>query len=519
MSPDKKPCKVKFNGQELDAFEGELAIDVARRHGIDIPHYCYHPALGNPGNCRMCIVEVPGAPKPMVSCRLPVKEGMTINSDSEVARRAQQSSLELHLVNHPLDCPVCDQSGECGLQDYYMKYGRYESQVRKNKVHKNKRLKIGEHVMLDQERCVLCTRCTRFTEKITKTNELGIFGRGHTERVELVSGKTLDNAYSGNVVDFCPVGALTDRDFRFKVRVWYLDKTDSICPGCSRGCNIRVHTNTKRPWHNEGRRVGRLKPRYNPDVNGYWICDEGRYGRASLKGVDEARLGRVMRLKAAPIAPDAKAPRREVLWEEMAQEVVDCLREGVAKNGAKGLAVACSGMLSNEDWDGLKRLFVDTLGVERLYFSPEPDQVGEQDDMLRRREKVPNLKHAEVLGLKSRDWAELGPAILNSDVWGLYVIEREVSKILGDKASALERLQLLVFQGPNKLDTSELAHYRLPATCYVEEEGHFTNFEGKVQKYEQALAPLGLAEPDWRVFERLHQAWSAQGSRKEPVRA
>ena len=518
MSPDKKPCKVKFNGRDLDAYEGQLAIDVAREHGIDIPHYCYHPALGNPGNCRMCIVEVAGAPKPMVSCRLPVKEGMDIKSDSEAAKRAQQSSLEFHLVNHPLDCPVCDQSGECGLQDYYMKHGRYESKVRKNKVHKNKRLPVGTHVMLDQERCVLCTRCTRFVAQVTKTHELGIFGRGHTERVDLVPGKQLENAYSGNVVDFCPVGALTDRDFRFQVRVWYLDKADSICPGCSRGCSISVHTSTKRPWHNQGRRMGRLKPRFNAEVNGHWMCDEGRYGQSSLKGIDQARLGKVMRLKPSPLAPEAHAAPRETTWEELVPEVVDALREGVAKHGAKGLAVAASGMLSNEDWDAFKKLFVDTIGVERLYFSPEPDQVGEADDLLRRREKVPNLKHAETLGLKYADWAQLGPAIEKGEVWGLYVIERDLLKILGSRAeAAFRQLKLAVFQGPNKLGGADLVHYRLPATAYVEEEGHFTNFEGRVQKYEQALAPLGLAEPDWRVFERLGAAWSAPARKREAV--
>ncbi len=520
MSPEKKPCKVKFNGKELDAYEGQLAIDVAREHGIDVPHYCYHPALGNPGNCRLCIVEVAGAPKPMVSCRLPVKEGMTISSDSEGAKRAQASSLELHLVNHPLDCPVCDQSGECGLQDYYMKFGRYESQVREDKLHKKKRLKIGEHVMLDQERCVLCTRCTRFTAQVTKTDELGIFGRGHKEYIDLVPGKTLDNAYSGNVVDFCPVGALTDRDFRYKVRVWYLDKTDSICPGCARGCNISVHTNTKRPWHNEGKRMGRLKPRYNADVNGWWICDEGRYGWQSIRGIDEARLGRVMRLKASPLAPQASAARREVTWEEMAAELTDSLKEGIAKKGAKGLAVACSGMLSNEDWDGLKKFFVDTLGVTRLYFSPEPDQVGEQDDLLRRREKVPNLTYAEKIGLKSGDWKELSQSIERGEVWGIYCVEQELTKLLGpDGDQKLLKLEFLSFQGPNKLATAELCHYRLPSTAYVEEEGRFTNFEGKVQKYEQALAPLGLAEPDWRIFERLGAAWSAQPARREAARA
>ncbi len=219
-----------------------------------------------------------------------------------------------------------------------MKIGKYQSQVREDKQHKGKRIEAGPHVMLDQERCILCTRCTRFVDDVTKTHELGIFRRGHEERIELTPGMTLDNAYSGNVVDICPVGALTDRDFRYKVRVWYLDKTDSICPGCSRGCSISVHTNTIRPWHNDGKRVARLKPRLNPDVNGYWMCDDGRYG---FGGLDADRLGRVLRLSPQ---------KQDVSWETAAEEIAARFKEG-------GVAIVASGMLSNEDWAAAKTLF------------------------------------------------------------------------------------------------------------------------------------------------------------------
>ncbi len=493
MSPEKKPCKVNFNGKELPAYEGQLAIEVARDNGIDVPHYCYHPALGNPGNCRMCVVEVQGAPKPMVSCRLPVNEGMVIRSDSEVARRAQTSSLEFHLVNHPLDCPVCDQSGECGLQDYYMKNGRYESQVRKDKVHKRKRIQAGPHVMLDQERCVMCTRCTRFVDNVSKSHDLGVFQRGHKQFIDVTPGKTLDNPYSGNVVDVCPVGALTDRDFRFKVRVWYLDKTDSVCPGCARGCNISVHTNTKRPWHNGGKRVGRLKPRYNPDVNGYWMCDEGRYGYESVAGLDLDRLGRVMRL----------SPRQELSWDAALGELAGKLKARGAQT-----AVAASGMLSNEDWAALKKLS-SAAGISRFFFAAEPDQVGEQDELLRRREKVPNLKGAEAAGFKSEGFDALSRDLEAGKLRVLYVVERDLTRVWGDRAKALlSKAELVIFQGPRKTGMADLAHYRLPATAYVEEDGHFTNFEGKVQRYFQALKPLGAARPDWRIFDDLRERLS-----------
>ncbi|MDE2040272.1 MAG: (2Fe-2S)-binding protein [Elusimicrobia bacterium] len=497
-----KRVTFKLNGVTLEAPEGQLVIEAAKAAGVEIPHYCYHPALGNPGNCRLCVVEVAGAPKPMVSCRTQVREGLEVYTDSEPARRAQASSLELHLVNHPLDCPVCDQSGECGLQDYYMKFGRYDSQVREAKEHKRKRLEIGPHVMLDQERCVLCTRCTRFTEKITKTSELGIFGRGHKEFVDLAPGQRLDNAYSGNTVDLCPVGALTDKDFRFKVRVWYLDQTPSICADCSRGCNVSLHTNTKRPWHDEGRRLARVKPRHNPEVNQWWLCDEGRYG---FKKFDEDRLGRVMRL--IPY-------RRELAWETALDELASELRRELEALGPEGLAVVASGALSNEDWAAFKAFFVDALGCKRFLFAPQPDQLGIEDDLLRRKEKVPNLEGGKALGfgsaVASLSWERLEADLEAGKIWGLYLIERDAARFWGAKASALlSKPRLVVWQGPWKGRTGELAHFRLPATAHIEEDGHFTNFEGRIQAYQKALEPLGQARPDWSIFEGLRQRLGA----------
>jgi NADH-quinone oxidoreductase subunit G len=494
--------KFKLNGREVEAAENSLVIDAAKNAGVEIPHYCYHPALGNPGNCRLCIVEVAGAPKPMVSCRLPVKEGMDVKSDSEAAKRAQASSLELHLVNHPLDCPVCDQAGECGLQDYYMKFGKYESQVKEDKLHKRKRTEIGPHVMLDQERCVLCTRCTRFTEKIDKTSALGIFGRGHTERVDLAPGKTLEHGYSGNVVDICPVGALTDKDFRFKVRVWYLDKTASTCTDCARNCSIDVHTNTKRPWHFEGRRVVRYKPRYNPQVNQWWLCDDGRYG---FKKYDDDRLGRIMRLQPY---------RRELTWETALDELEVELRNGLDEKGAKGLAIVASGMLSNEDWSAFKSLFVDQVKADRFLFSPEPDQLGLEDSLLRRKEKVPNLEGGKALGfgttIGSLSWDQLEKDLEAGKVWGLWLVDRDPAAVWGeDKARALlSKCSLVIWQSPWKKKAGDWAHFRLPATAHVEEDGHFTNFEGVTQAYAKALEPLGLARPDHSIFDLVRQRLS-----------
>jgi NADH-quinone oxidoreductase subunit G len=253
--------------------------------------------------------------------------------------------------------------------------------------------------------------------------------------------------------------------------------------------------------------VGRLKPRLNPEVNGYWICDEGRYGYKSL---DEGRLGRVLRLKVSPLSMASGSARSELGWEAAATEIASCIKRGANGSGAEGLAVVASGMLSNEDWAALKN-FCGALGLKTVVFAPEPNQIGEQDDLLRRREKVPNLKGAENIGLHSASFDALAEGIESGRIWGLYVIERDLTQVWKEKAAfLLSRLSLLIYQGPNKNETSERAHYRLPATAYVEEEGHFTNFEGKVQPYKKALEPLGFAEPDWKILDRFKRAWVEQ---------
>ncbi|MBI4677438.1 MAG: (2Fe-2S)-binding protein [Elusimicrobia bacterium] len=496
-----------MNGRPIETPDGTLLIDVAKTAGIEIPHYCYHPALGNPGNCRMCLVEVVGFPKLQPACRLKAADGMVVSTESPAVLAAQAGELELHLVNHPLDCPVCDQAGECGLQDYYMEVGRYKSSVSEDKRHFDKRKPVGPHIMLDQERCIACTRCIRFLGQVTKTAELGMFGRGCSERIDLAPGKVLDNPYSGNLADVCPVGALTDRDFRHQVRVWYLDETPSVCPGCSRGCSIDIHSSTKRPWHNEGRRVARLKPRFNPAVNGWWMCDEGRY---SYKTLDQDRLGKVLRLK-----PE----RAELSWDAAFTELAGRAGELLEDKGASGLVVVASGALSNEDWRAFKKLFVDSWKVVQFVFDPAPEQTGAQDPLLRRKEKVPNLKGGEALGfgtqVKSAPWETLECSIEAGRIWGLYVVDRDLTRVWGAKtAELLSRLDLVVFQGPFKGGTGDLAHYRLPATATAEEEGSFTNFEGRLQGYARALAPVGCALPDWRIFEGLlarHRARRREG--------
>jgi NADH-quinone oxidoreductase subunit G len=265
----------------LHVNEGDLLIDVLIKNSIDIPYFCYHEALGADGNCRMCMVEIDGQKRPQIACDTFVKEGMIVRTRGENINKVRQDILELELINHPVDCPICDQAGECKLQDFYMDYGLYDSHIdQSKKVQHSKRVDLGSNVVLDQERCVLCARCTRFTSEITKTHELGIIGRGDHACVSTMPGSKLDNPYAMNVVDLCPVGALTSKDFRFNQRVWFLQSTESICHGCAKGCNIFIDHN-KVKYQDD--LIYRFRPRKNEQINGHFICDEGRLSYKNLQ--------------------------------------------------------------------------------------------------------------------------------------------------------------------------------------------------------------------------------------------
>ncbi|MGH7832986.1 MAG: 2Fe-2S iron-sulfur cluster-binding protein, partial [Candidatus Binatia bacterium] len=260
------PVKITIDGREITTAKGKTVILAAAEAGIAIPHYCYHPKLSIAGNCRMCLVEIEKMPKLQIACNTQVSEGMAVITQSSKVLQARQAVMEFLLINHPLDCPICDQAGECWLQDYYMKHDLSPSRMLERKEHQPKREVFGPNVVFDGERCIKCTRCVRFLQEITRTEELTVLNRSDHATIALFPGEVLDNPLSANVNDICPVGALTDRDFRFKVRVWYLSSTPSICPGCSTGCNIKIET-----YQN---RIARFKPRVNEEVNSHWLCDE-----------------------------------------------------------------------------------------------------------------------------------------------------------------------------------------------------------------------------------------------------
>jgi NADH-quinone oxidoreductase subunit G len=497
-----------IDGKEVTVEKGSNLIQAARRLGIEIPHYCYHPGLSVVGSCRMCQVEVEKAPKLQIACFTAAADGMVVHTKSEKVIKARQAVLEFLLINHPLDCPVCDQAGECWLQIYYMQHGLYESRFQENKVKKRKAIPIGPHVILDSERCVLCSRCVRFCDEVPKTSEIGIFNRGDHSEIALFPGVELKNNYSGNVVDICPVGALTDRDFRFQVRVWYLESAKSVCPGCSRGCNIEIHYNSRRPHHAEGRRVVRLKPRYNAEVNKWWMCDEGRYG---YKSIDDNRI----------LNPSEKNGQGivEAGWDELIGKVASRLKLFAADK----IGVLASPKLTNEDLFSIKKVFVDGLGVKNIDFRLPSKEEGYHDDFLITSDKNPNGRGANEIGLLPRDGGLDAKGMIEAASDGrlkaLYVFGHDLFGSAWDEAlvkKALSNVELLIFQGTNLNGTSEMAHFVLPSAVYAEVDGTFTNFQGRLQRIRQAVPPLGESLPTWEIVGKLSASLGLSYPYKRP---
>src|SRR5213076_1281528 len=510
-----------INGHAVEVPPGTNRIEAARKIGVEIPHYCYHPGLSIAGQCRLCMVDIEKTPRPTIACNTPAVDGMVVLTETDRVKETRKSIMEFHLINHPLDCPVCDQAelhdrlahlinhpldcpvcdqaGECWLQIYYMQHGLYDPRMRDEKVHKPKAVPLGPHVMLDAERCILCSRCVRFCDEVTRTGELGIFDRGDHSEIGLFPGTELANKYSGNVVDICPVGALTDRDFRFAVRVWYLERATSICPGCARGCNIEVHVNRRRPHHNEGRRVARLKPRFNADVNKWWICDAGRYG---FKAVDDkTRLREPFRREDGTVT--------DASWDEAIAAVAGAL----GRYAPDEIGVLASPRMPNEDLFALRRV-LERRGIRRVAFRVPPAVDGDQDEILIRADKNPNARGAELLGLDG-DAAALLAAVRGRQVKCLWIFGHDLLASAWPQAlvlGALGAAETLVWVGANANATSERAHWVLPAAAWVEREGTYTNFEGRVQRFRAAVEPLGQALPEWDILGRVLQALGVEVS-------
>jgi NADH-quinone oxidoreductase subunit G len=485
--------KVTIDGREIEAEAGTTILQAALSQGAEVPHYCYHPSLSIAGNCRMCLVDVEKAPKLVIACATPIADGMVVNTRNDRVKQAQSSVMEFLLVNHPLDCPICDQAGECRLQEYSAQYGRGESRLKDEKLLQNKAVDIGEHVMLDQERCIQCSRCTRFCDEITETGELAFFQRGSHNIIGIQSGQRLDNPYSGNVVDLCPVGALTLKEFRFQNRVWYLKNTPSICAGCARGCNVMVAVGRQQElMTTRGQmddRIKRLVPRPNAEVNDHWICDEGRLSH--------------QRLDAAPRLATAQAPAgTELDWDEAVRRAATALKEA----GEAGRAGAIfSPRMVTESIYAWTKLFSEfglfQLGVRRL-------ERGEDDNLLIRKDRGANSLGARwVLGEGAEEQTVLdaaqGGALDALVVFGDPLDPDDTAVI---DAGARAQLKHLIYVGPFLEAAAEAASLLLPGAAWAEEDGSLVNFEGRVQWARRAHLPRGEGRPGWRIVADMAEA-------------
>ncbi len=476
-----------LDGKPVEFEPGEKILSAALRAGFQIPHYCYHPAFSVVATCRMCVVDIVDmgngrpAPKLQTSCSMDAVDGMKVESKNEKVREARQLVLEFLLINHPLDCPVCDQSGECVLQDYSYDYGSGQSEMEYSKRVYGWR-DIGTFVALERNRCIHCSRCDRFTREITGTNEFGMFNRGHELTIDTYSDRPMTNRFQGNMADLCPVGAITEKEFRFKRRAWKLRKSPSICTGCSTGCNVTIEYDK-----NE---VFRLKPRENQQVNQWWMCDAGRL-TYRIMNEQEKRILTPLARKSGEL--------REISWEDAVHEVSERVKE---LSPASGEVLAFTDThASNEEMFLLKKLMAECFHSDAVYF-PSPAWEQPQSDFiidsLITTDHSPNRAGAMLLGLQGNpDNAEIVRMLENPP---------KVLLMLGspfDEEQVLSRvgkIPLVVYIGTLASAWSETADVVIPGQLHSEKEVTYTNKNGRVQQTFAAIRPPWKSRPEWETL-------------------
>ena len=478
--------EIVIDGKKLQAGKGATILATALENGIDIPHFCWHPELSISGNCRMCLVEV-GLPKRLpdgsfekdsndnpiinyfpklqIACATFATDGMHIRTTTQNVKEAQESVMEFILINHPLDCPICDEAGQCKLQEYAFKHSCGESSFEEAKNRSKKRVSWGPNVMYDAERCISCSRCIRFAQEVAKQDVLTFVNRGDHVTIELFNGKELDGPYSMNVIDICPVGALTSKDFRFKSRVWDMSFNESISPCDSTGSNIQLGIR-----NNE---ILRIDPKTNRYVNGYWITDYIRLN--GYRFVNENRV----------IEPEIKG-KDTVSWDEAYNEVASQLK----KYKPDEIMLLGSSKATNEDNYILKKFAEDVLKTDNIGYLEHIDKSIEEDDILIVKDKAPNATGAEALGMKAGDGGinanELAIAIKSGKIKALYVLEEDFEyhpEILG----ALDNLKLFIVHAYNHSDLTKKADVLIATSTFAEIEGTYTNKDRRVQHFEPVL--------------------------------
>ncbi len=486
-----------LNGTQANFEPGQTILKAAKANGVKIPHFCSHSFLSIDGSCRICLVEVGKMPKLVIACNTKVVQEMIVKTDSERVLNARKAVLELLLINHPLDCPICDQAGECKLQRYAYQYGIAHSRFSGNKRSGRKRLKIGPQVMFDEERCILCRRCVRFCREVTKTGELGVLQRGDKSCIDIFPGQAMINDYSINTADICPVGALTSIDFRFKVRAWFLTETNSVCPACSNNCSIKI-------CHHDGK-IYRLLPRKNKKVNQAWMCD---HGRLSYKLVHaDNRLSVPMVKKNGSLV--------EVSWDEALKSMVNRLRmiEG------KKIGGIASPHNTNEECFLFFKLIKQVLGSRHIHFYTHRQK---GDTLLIKEEKAANPQGAREISLEGNgvfSEYKLPDAINRSIIKALYIVGHDIvydPDISRHIHKVLSKLEFLVVQDTHMTDLCSIADIVLPAATFAEKEGTFTNINGIVQQIKPAVPLCGQAKSDLEIFAQVAEFLEKPFSATEP---
>ncbi len=513
---------IHIDGTAVEAQQGHTIIEAALHHGITIPHFCWHPALSVAGNCRMCLVQVGthkkdanGAllyepdgqpsvnwfPKLQIACATPVADGMVVDTMGKRTVEAQNAVMEFLLINHPLDCPICDEAGQCKLQEYAFVHSKGKSRFTEEKVHKEKRVELGPNVLFDGERCISCSRCIRFADEVAKQPSLTFVQRGDKVTIRTFPGTTFDNPYSMNVIDICPVGALTSIDFRFRARVWEMSFTDSICPGCARGCNISLGV-----MNNE---VLRVEPRTNPHVNTYWMCDHGRLTTPAV--VNENRTSGPM------LRQDGQL--RHTDWDTALDVAVNMLTNVAPSK----MMILGSSKASNEDNYALHLLASQILKTKNVDMIKHIDH-GFADDLLRVNETAPNAIGAHAVGISPSEGGhsvdELAHRIAHGEVHTVLILEDSAEYHSMQLAEALASVENIIVISSTMSVTAQQASVLLPLTSFAESFGTYTNLLHRVQLAQPAVATahneryVGLKMSRWDKFGAPNDRWS-KGVRRD----
>jgi len=493
---------VQINGKWYRFPKGTRIADACNSVGVHVPCFCYHPKLSLAGSCRMCLVEqgmpprlAPGAtptynedgyqtiqwmPRAVIACANTVAENMGIRTDGKLCTEARRGVLEFLLSNHPLDCPICDQAGECKLQEYTSDYGRGTHRFTEAKIKKGKNLSVGPRVNLDQERCVLCRRCVRFMKEIVGEEVLGVVGRGAHNAIACYPGKVLDSNYSMNVVDICPVGAMTSKDFRFKMRVWFLKSTPTIDVNCGTGTNINI-------WTREDK-VYRITPRQNDEVNSCWMPDDHRLNYKFINAPT--------RILTPLVKTDAGAEQRPATWDATLNLVVEQLH----KCAPVEVAIIASARMTNEEMY-MARALARQLGVTKLDIVARK---GENDGMLISEDRNPNSQGAKlILGKTGAGLNAIRRGVRTGAIRSLIVLGEDVTAEAGITEEDLAGLDYLLVVAHSENPTTKAADVVLPGVTFAEKYGTMINVTGRIQRLNKAIEPLGEAQSDWDIMRQL----------------